>query len=181
MSQYAGLNYAVAIAVVGYIVVASIGVNRGLSRTPRGVMKRLAEPGARYTVHVGSSASMGGIWNPAKPVSINGFIHGYGTGTYWLDDAGIVHLDWTPRGRPTVHLSGPAPRLRPRSTSRSATLAVLLLVLASGTVTFFVATGSANTRLSEAMLVSALVLVLLWFVALSGSVGRALRRLRRSG
>lgn len=142
-------------------------------------MKRLARPGARYTVRVGFAESTGGTWNPAKAMTINNFIHEYGTGTYWLDADGIVHLDWTPEGRPTVHLSGPSPQLR-RRTSISAMVGVLSVVAGGAAVTFFVASGSAETRLSIAMLVGGIVLLLLWVVMLSGMVGGAVRRkLRR--
>jgi hypothetical protein len=166
---------------LGFVVVAFVAARDGARRGPRAVMKRLSKPGARYTVHVGSARSTGGTWNPTKPISINGSIHEFGTGTYWLGDDGLVHLDWTPNGRPTVHLSGPAPQLRPQRSMRVATLAVWLVVLAAGAIAFLLASGPTESRLSVALLVCALAFVLLWLVALSSSVGCTFRKVGRRG
>jgi hypothetical protein len=72
-----------------------------------GIMRRLQHsPGVRYSVHL---RSYDRPWNPA---STNGRLSGaFGPGqaTYWLDDDGLVHLDWKPTSGMAQHATGPIP------------------------------------------------------------------------
>ena len=175
---------AVALAVVvGLLATAAIAVIArwsAQSRLPRGVLKRLAVPGARHHVRVDASNSMAGTWNPAKPLALNSFIREYGTGTYWLDDEGIVHLDWTPTNGRTVHLSGPAPTLRTRSKAvRAASAGYAVVLLAAFVTGYVVSSGDGTARLGVALLAAFAAAVVGWLVSISGLVGRSVRLLAR--
>src|SRR5947209_18333803 len=104
---------AVLASIVGVFVFAVRSAN---ATSPQGIVPRLLKARKPYDVR---QRGFGMTWNPGRPWGSGNWIYGSGTGTYWLDADGLVHLDWRPAKGAVVHLVGPIPSVAdPRDPSR---------------------------------------------------------------
>jgi hypothetical protein len=140
-------------------------------RTPTGILRRLQTPGAR--LHLGRGVA----WNPAQRL---GAPLGPGSGTYWMDDAGLVHLTWHPKNGAEQDLVGEVPpSLRPGSPQRRKVQAIqrgLLIVylvasLVGFAIGYLLSSGSTGVRLGFGAFGIFAGWVLIWFLTLVGLVG----------
>jgi hypothetical protein len=69
-------------------------------------MRRLTPAGARCSVRLRTSDQ---LWNPASRPGERPVIMGPGQASYWLDEQGLVHLNWEPTKSAAQHFTGPVP------------------------------------------------------------------------
>jgi len=175
------------------IVVASlagIALINGVVRTsmraarPRWIVKRLVKTGAPVTLTMGWIASaQAGFWDPgyAGPEPVFHQIYEVGTGTYTLDDAGIVHLRLVQRDGHIRVRSGPVPHpVEPAGAHRTgrrltwlAVGAYALCLSLGATIGALMAGGNANHRLVGAFIGGILGFLVGWALLLAFAVGRS--------
>jgi hypothetical protein len=101
----------VVLVLAGAVVVAARRVG---GHTAAGIMRRLTPAGAHFSVHLRTSDQ---LWNPAKRPGEHPVIMGPGQASYWLDEQGLVHLNWEPTNRAAQHFTGPVPDVAIRGTA----------------------------------------------------------------
>ena len=85
-----------------------LGLHRYNTRSPKWIVKRLTETGTPYSV---AAAYTRGVWNPAKPIGVDNLLFDKGMATYWLDESGLVHLDFKSSSDHDQHLVEPIPEV----------------------------------------------------------------------
>lgn len=127
----------VVIAMFTFIfAVIVVGARHTSRRAPTRVVKSLITRGGPYEVRIDRLTS---LWVPGR-TDPHDTVTGPGTGVYRLDDAGDIHLAWTPQRGDAVEFRGPVPdNLRPDSPQMRrarrvvrVALCALLVVLSCG-------------------------------------------------
>jgi hypothetical protein len=146
-----------------------------LQGLPRTVMKHLREPGDEYFVSAGTWPQTP-VWDPSRKPGQNMMIYSPGTGTYRLDEAGIVHLTWKPKYGSEEQHSGPAVVFKPRPKALYWGIGIYISVLALGFFLGFVLSqGAAAGRLGWAVLGLFAALVLMWLLGVVSTATRSIR------
>ena len=105
MAAFLAIAGPVVLILGGAVVVAARRVG---GHTAAGVMRRLTPTGAHYSVHLRTYDQ---LWNPASRPCKHPVIQGPGQASYWLDEQGLVHLNWEPTKRAAQHFTGPVPEV----------------------------------------------------------------------
>jgi len=138
-------------------------------RSHIGIAKRLAR-GQRVSISVRGDRP---AWGRSKPLGAGQGVRQVGTAMYWLDEAGLVHLDFVPLlpkasdAHGSLHLSGPMPEDVGSGLTRSARAwwalglppAALICGLIAG---YVLSAGSGASRLGTALLWGVLLFLGVW-------------------
>lgn len=127
--------------------------------SPNAVLRRLELAGNEYSFRMTWLTS---AWNPAGS-SLDLFVMGKGHATYWLDEAGMVHLRYQPVDGGERHLTGPKPPYAPKQrVARIAAIgmaAAMAALIAGGAFIGFYATSPASGQRGDGAAVGAIAAV----------------------